>query len=69
MICAPLLKSPNCASQIVNVFGDVSAYPYSKPITPYSDNDELYISNDPCALEILFKGMYSFSVFSVFIIA
>ena len=32
----------------------------------YSDKDELYISNDPCVFEMLFRGIYSFSVCSVF---
>ena len=68
MICAPLIKSPNCF-QIVSVFGDASAYPYSNPITPNSDNSELYISNEPWSFEILFNGINSFSVFSVFNIA
>src|SRR5690606_16007286 len=41
MICAPLKKSPNCASQIVSAWGLANAYPYSKPKTPYSDKWEL----------------------------
>ena len=37
---APLAKSPNCASQMVRVFGSASEKPYSKPSTASSDSAE-----------------------------
>ena len=48
IVCAPLEKSPNCASQITNVFGSAWEYPYSKPRTPNSDKKLSTISNNPC---------------------
>jgi hypothetical protein len=41
MICAPLLKSPNCASQRTSASGVSMPYPYSKPRQAYSESGEL----------------------------
>jgi hypothetical protein len=40
-ICAPLTKSPNCASQRTSASGAATAYPYSKPRHAYSESGEL----------------------------
>ena len=58
MTCAPFAKSPNCASQIVNVFGSTKLYPYSKPRTANSERKLSTISNFYCVFEILFNGIY-----------
>ena len=42
--CAPLAKSPNCASHSVSAFGSASEKPYSKPSTASSDSMELTTS-------------------------
>jgi hypothetical protein len=40
-ICAPLTKSPNCASQRTRAYGAAAAEPYSNPRHAYSDSGEL----------------------------
>src|SRR5256885_8191579 len=40
MTCAPLKKSPNCASQHTSASRCTIEYPYSKPMAAYSDSDE-----------------------------
>ena len=40
-ICAPLMKSPNCASQSTSASGAAMEYPYSKPRQAYSESGEL----------------------------
>ena len=47
--CAPLAKSPNCASQITSDRGSTSEYPYSKPTHAHSVSGELKISKRPFA--------------------
>ena len=38
--CAPLTKSPNCASHSVSASGRATEYPYSKPSAAYSLSSE-----------------------------
>src|SRR6185312_8663443 len=44
--CAPLAKSPNCASHKTSVSGSAVAKPYSKAITASSDSSESMTSTD-----------------------
>jgi len=44
--CAPLAKSPNCASQMSSVIGSAVEYPYSKPITASSLSSESMMVTD-----------------------
>jgi hypothetical protein len=54
--CAPLAKSPNCASQITSAFGSAVEKPYSKPSTASSDNSESITTKSPWSLLMLDSG-------------
>src|SRR5216683_298373 len=58
MICAPLLKSPNCASHSTSDSGSSAPYPYSNPRHAYSESGELWISNDDFASSRCCNGTY-----------
>ena len=47
MICAPLKKSPNCASQMIRFLGFSTDIPYSKARTASSERMLLAISRRP----------------------
>jgi len=66
MIWAPLLKSPNCASQMVKPLGLAKAYPYSKPLTAYSESKLLYTLNFAWPSRIWLRRISSSSLSSVF---
>ena len=44
-VCAPLTKSPNCASHSTRASGRSTEYPYSKPSAAYSLSEESYTQN------------------------
>jgi hypothetical protein len=45
--CAPLAKSPNCASQITRALGSALEKPYSKPSTASSESTESMTTKSP----------------------
>ena len=47
--CAPLAKSPNCASQMLSVSGSVVEWPYSNAITASSLSSESITSTSAVA--------------------
>ena len=55
IVCAPLAKSPNCASQTVNVLGSTRLYPYSNESVEYSDRGEFISEKVPVLLKDCLK--------------
>mmetsp|Transcript_38398 Transcript_38398/g.118654 ORF Transcript_38398/g.118654 Transcript_38398/m.118654 type:complete len:250 (-) Transcript_38398:1609-2358(-) len=63
MICAPLAKSANCASQMFMFLGLRSAYPTSKPRTPYSLRELFVTVKRACSSDTFSRYVCVSSVF------
>lgn len=51
IVCPPLAKSPNWASQSTRASGRSMEYPYSNPIAANSERDESYTQNFAWSLD------------------
>ena len=54
--CAPLAKSPNCASHMTSLCGSARLKPNSKPSTAFSDSMLSMMRNVACPGRMLASG-------------